>query len=38
MYVGRVEAGANIGVRADVLDPQRLTVDWLRELDDARDA
>jgi len=33
MYAGRVEPGANIGVRADALDPQRITLDWLRELD-----
>lgn len=33
MYAGRVEPGANVGVRADTLDPQLLTVDWLRELD-----
>ena len=32
MYAGRVEPGANIGVRADATDPQRLTLDWLREL------
>ena len=32
MYAGRVEPGANIGVRADPANPQRLTLDWLREL------
>ena len=37
MYAGRIEPGANIGVRADTHDPQRLTLDWLRELDDAHD-
>ena len=34
MYAGRVEPGANIGVRADAADPQYLTLDWLRELED----
>jgi hypothetical protein len=33
MYAGRVEPGASVGVRADALDPQLLTLDWLRELD-----
>jgi hypothetical protein len=33
MYAERVEPGANIGVRADALDPQLITLDWLRELD-----
>jgi hypothetical protein len=33
MYAGRVEPGANIGVRADANDPQYITLDWLRELE-----
>jgi hypothetical protein len=33
MYAGRVEPGANIGIRADTVDAQRITLDWLRELE-----
>jgi hypothetical protein len=33
MYAGRIEPGANIGVRADAVDPQYITLDWLRELE-----
>jgi hypothetical protein len=33
LYADRVEPGANIGVRADAIDPHHITIDWLRELE-----